>query len=200
MVASAFRRKSGQGIMALMRERFIGRLLVAVGSLAASFIPAPASAQTIPVPRIQLPTIIVTAQKEPADAQTLPVGLTAVSLDTLINAGVTLVREAAMYAPNTYFTDFTARKLSNPRFRGIGSSPANPAVTINIDGVPQLNSNSSSIELLDVSQVEFVRGPQSALFGRNTLGGLVNISSARPSLSRWTGSAVVPFGNFDSVD
>ena len=38
-----------------------------------------------------------------------------------------LVSDAAIYAPNTYFTEFTARKLSNPRFRGIGSSPANPA-------------------------------------------------------------------------
>src|SRR5688572_10326778 len=181
--------------MALMRERFIGRLLVAVGSLAASFIPAPASAQTIPVPRIQLPTIIVTAQKEPADAQTLPVGLTAVSLDTLINAGVTLVREAAIYAPNTYFTDFTARKLSNPRFRGIGSSPANPSITTYFDGVPQLNSNTSSIDLLDVEQVEFVRGPQSALFGRNTLGGLINVTSIRPSLTEWTGGFSAPVAN-----
>ena len=48
--------------------------------------------------------------------------------------------------------------------------------------------------------MEFVRGPQSALFGRNTLGGLVNVSSVRPSLSKWTGSAVVPFGNFDAID
>ena len=113
---------------------------------------------------------------------------------------MTTIGEASIYAPNTYFTDFTARKLSNARFRGIGSSPANPAITTNIDGVPQLNTNSSSIELLDVSQVEFVRGPQSALFGRNTLGGLVNVSSVRPSLTKWTGSAVVPFGNFGAVD
>ena len=56
--------------------------------------------------------------------------------------------------------------------------------------MPQLNANSSSIELLDVEQIEFVRGPQSALFGRNTLGGLVNITSARPSLSTWTGTFV----------
>src|SRR6185503_12966685 len=77
-----------------------------------------------------------------------------------------------------------------------GSSPANPAVTTYIDGVPQLNTNSSSIEFLDVDQVEFVRGPQSALFGRNTLGGLVNVTSVRPSMTRWTGSARVPFGNF----
>src|SRR5262249_48016309 len=60
----------------------------------------------------------------------------------------------------------------------------------------QLNANSSSIELLDVSQIEFVRGPQSALFGRNTLGGLVNITTARPSLARWTGALSVPFGNY----
>ena len=51
-----------------------------------------------------------------------------------------------------------------------------------------------------MSQVEFVRGPQSALFGRNTLGGLVNITSVRPSLSKWTGSAVVPFGNFNAYE
>ena len=47
-------------------------------------------------------------------------------------------------------------------------------------------------------QVEFVRGPQSALFGRNTLGGLVNITSGRPSLTRWTGTSSAPFGDFGS--
>jgi iron complex outermembrane receptor protein len=160
--------------------------------------PSFASAQT--PPQVTLPTVTVTAQKEPADPQQLPVSLSLVPLERLWNGGMTTIGDASLYAPNTYFSDFTARKLSNPRFRGIGSSPANPAITTNIDGVPQLNSNSSSIELLDVSQVEFVRGPQSALFGRNTLGGLVNITSARPSLTMWTGSAIVPVGNFGSVD
>ena len=169
--------------------------VLALGCAAAAFNPAPAWAQAVQVPRIQLPTIIVTAQKEPADAQTLPVSVTAVSMDTLINAGVTLVREAAIYAPNTHFSDFTARKLSNPRFRGIGSSPANPSITTYFDGVPQLNSNSSSIDLLDVEQVEFVRGPQSALFGRNTLGGLINVTSTRPSLTDWTGGFSAPLAN-----
>jgi len=170
-------------------------------ALALTAIPALGFAQTTPTPpQVTLPTVTVTAQKEPADPQRLPVSLTLVPLDPLWNGGMTTIGDASMYAPNTYFTDFTARKLSNPRFRGIGSSPANPAITTSIDGVPQLNTNSSSIELVDVTQVELVRGPQSALFGRNTLGGLVNVSSARPSLTRWTGSAVVPFGNFNAVD
>jgi iron complex outermembrane receptor protein len=46
--------------------------------------------------------------------------------------------------------------------------------------------------------IEFVRGPQSSLFGRNTLGGLINVASARPSLSVWSGQVAVPVGNFDA--
>jgi iron complex outermembrane receptor protein len=178
----------------------LNRWFVVVGLFVWGFFPAAVRAQDParpPVGPIQLPTVIVTAQKEPADPRTLPVSVTAVSRETLLNAGVTVLREASIYAPNTYFSDFTARKLSNPRFRGVGSSPANPAITTNFDGVPQLNSNTSSIDLLDVEQVEFIRGPQSALFGRNTLAGVINVVSARPSLSNWSYGASVPFANFD---
>ncbi len=178
----------------MMRMRFSAFVLSLIA-------PSLANAQTTqPIPQVTLPTVTVTAQKEPADPQQLPVSVTTVPLQLLWNGGMTTLGDASIYTPNIYFSDFTARKLSNPRFRGIGSSPANPAVTTYIDGVPQLNTNSSSIEFLDVNQVEFVRGPQSALFGRNTLGGLVNVSSARPSLSKWSGSAIVPLGNVESVD
>src|SRR5688572_30342361 len=145
-----------------------------------------AMAQQAPAGSIQLPPITVTAQKEPADPRNVPVSVTAVPAATLRDAGVGIISDAGVYSPNTFFTEFSARKLSNVRFRGVGSSPANPGVTTYFDGVPQLNANTSSIDLLDVEQVEFVRGPQSALFGRNTLGGLVNVVSSRPSLSAWT--------------
>ncbi len=157
-----------------------------------------AQAQAAQLPPVTLPPVTVTAQKEPADERRLPVSVTTVLADTLLNAGIRGVADAAMYAPNVYFTDFTARKLSNPRFRGIGTSPANPGITTYIDGVPQLNTNSSSIEFLDVSQVEFVRGPQSALFGRNALGGVINITTGRPSLGHWTGAVTAPLGSYSA--
>jgi iron complex outermembrane receptor protein len=159
-----------------------------------------AQASQPPLGPVQLPTVTVTAQKEPADPQTLPLSITAITSDAIGLAGISWVSDAAIYAPNTYFSDFTARKLSNPRFRGLGSSPANPGVATYIDGVPQLNTNSSSVELYDVDQIEFVRGPQSALFGRNALGGLINITSTRPSLSRWTGTISAPFANRSERD
>jgi iron complex outermembrane receptor protein len=150
----------------------------------------------VPAATFQLPPLIVTAQKEAAEAQELPVSLATFNEQSVKNSGAAIVSD--LFAPNIYFTEFTARKLSNPRFRGIGTSPANPAVATYLDGVPQFNTNSSSIDLLDVGQVEFVRGPQSALFGRNAIGGLINVTSARPSLSGWTGSLSAPFGNFSS--
>lgn len=176
-----------------MRSSALAVALLLFPTVAAAQAPAPPT-------RVALPPVTVTAQKEPADPQQLPVSVTIVPLDSLWNGGMTTIGDASIYSPNTYFSDFTARKLSNPRFRGIGSSPANPAITTYIDGVPQLNTNSSSIEFIDVSQVEFVRGPESALFGRNTLGGVVNIATTKPSFTRWTGSAVVPLGNFSAFD
>ena len=130
----------------------------------------------------------MTAQKEPEDARKLPVSVSAVSSETIDNAGIRTASDAIVFAPNVFFNEFSARKLSNARFRGVGSSPANPGVTTYIDGVPQLNANSSSIELTDVDQIEFVRGPQSALFGRNTLGGLINITSTAAVAPGWHGA------------
>src|SRR5438552_12979668 len=170
-------------------------------SLAGAFLAlissAPVLAQTLTT---TLPPITVTAQKEPEDPQNLPVSVTAVSHEMLMLDALNAISQAGWYAPNTFFNEFSARKLSNPRFRGVGASPTNPGITSYIDGVPQLNANSSSIELLDVEQIEFVRGPQSALFGRNALGGIINITGSRPSLKTWTGSLIGPFGNFNSGD
>ena len=193
--SSPFRRRIRRGV------RGLSVALVSVAALRGSA----AFAQTAGQPpaaagTFQLPPVIVTAQKEAADLKTVPVSVTAVPDRVVRESGATIVSDVAILSPNTFFSEFSARKLSNARFRGIGSSPANPAVTTTLDGVPQLNANTSSVELLDVAQVEFVRGPQSTLYGRNTLGGVVAVTSTRPSLSSWTGGATVPLANRNARD
>lgn len=147
----------------------------------------------------RLPTIVVTAQKLAEPAQTAPLSVTAINQATIDEANIRSVREASDYVPNIFLNEFTARKLSNPYFRGVGSSPNNPGVTTYIDGVPQLNANSSSIELLDIDQIEFVRGPQGTLFGRNTVGGLINLSSRMPASSSQN-QIEASFGAYDLRD
>ena len=159
----------------------------------------PAQQPTNAVPT-RLPVITVIAAKAPAAAQSVPVSMTPVTAETIHDADVRTVKDAAVAAPNVFMNEFTARKLSNPFFRGIGSSPNNPGVTTYIDGVPQLNANSSSIELIDVDQLEFVRGPQGALYGRNTVGGLINITSRRPALDVWRAATEGGFGSYNFRD
>ena len=129
--------------------------------------------------------------------QSVPVSVTAFTAETVRDADLREVRDAAEAAPNVLINEFTARKLSNPYFRGIGSSPNNPGVTTYYDGVPQFNANSSNLALLDVEQIEFVRGAASGLFGRNTVGGLINVTT-RPPAARWTGELETTAGSYQA--
>ena len=163
--------------------------------VASTVVHAQTSQNAAPLPRFELPTVIVAVEKRPEDVLNVPVSVTTVQRETLHDAGMRYVNDAARLAPNVFVHEFSARKLSNPRFRGVGNGPGNPGVTTYIDGVPQLSANSSSLEFVDINQVEFARGPQSALFGRNTVGGLINIASREPSRTAWTGEITAPFGN-----
>jgi iron complex outermembrane receptor protein len=147
-----------------------------------------------------LPEMVVSAPKLGQDLLSLPLSATVATGEFIEENAVRTVKDAAIYSPNTFFTEFSARKLSNPRFRGIGGSPMNPGVTTYYDGVPQFNGNSSSLELLDVEQVDLIRGPAGALFGRNTVGGLVNVTSRRPSLDSFGGEFETTFGNYNLYD
>src|SRR5690606_19260066 len=99
----------------------------------------------------------------------------------LRDAGLTSIEEAARYVPNTLFTGFTARRLSFPFVRGVGSGQGDPAVTTFVDDVPQLSISSTNLSFAGLERVEVLRGPSSVLWGRNTIGGAINLISKKPS-------------------
>lgn len=82
--------------------------------------------------------------------------------------------------PNFYIPDYGSRVTSTMYVRGIGARMDQPAVGLNIDNVPYLNKNTYDFDLADIESVEMLRGPQSTLYGRNTIGGLINISTLSP--------------------
>jgi iron complex outermembrane receptor protein len=148
-----------------------------------------------PQVRVPVTTVTVIGQKELDELARLPLSGTNLPGSLLLDAGIQIPSDAARFSPNTQFTEFTARKLSNARIRGLGASPANPGVTTYVDGVPMLNSNTSSFDFIDVEQMQVLRGPQGTLYGRNAIGGVINIVSASPSLTQWSGQASVPLGS-----
>ena len=148
-------------------------------------LPKPAQAaqgasQNEPI-RITAPPIVVTAQKEPADSGKLPVSVTAVSRPDARRGRRRRCSEAAgdPLAEHLLRQKFSARKLGNARMRGIVEAHLIPRVTHlhRRRGAAQRQHLEHRVSRRS-GQVEFVRGPQGALCGRNTLGGLISIASA----------------------
>ena len=144
----------------------------------------------------QLPEILVTANHAPESIRDVAGSVTALSGVDLERSGATSVKEAGTIAPNVNLVEFTARAISNPQFRGVGGSPTNPGVTTYIDGIPQLSGDTSSMEFLDLDRIEFVRGSQGTLYGRNSLGGVINVISREPT-SEWTAFGEQTLGGYE---
>ncbi|MEW6074612.1 MAG: TonB-dependent receptor [Planctomycetota bacterium] len=143
-----------------------------------------------------LPELLVTARKWEEAAPEVPQSLTVLSAQTLRDAGIDSVGEAARLVPNLFVTEFSSRRLSFPAMRGIGSGQGDPAVTTYIGGVPQLTTSSTNLPLFAVERIEFLRGPQSTLYGRNALGGLIHIVP-RPPTAALEAEAAVLLGSYD---
>ena len=180
----------------------VSALLLACGSLRAqpqSDAPPASQPAAAEAPSVRLEPVVVTAEKREELLQNVPQSVTVVSGRTIEEAGITSVKDAAYLAPNTLMQEFTARRLSFPFIRGIGSGRNSPAVTTYIDGAPQISFATSSQELIDIDRIEFLRGPQGTLYGRNTLGGVINILTRRPTNDFvFTPSATI--GNYDLQD
>ncbi|MCP3914986.1 MAG: TonB-dependent receptor [bacterium] len=139
---------------------------------------------------------IVIARKREEVLEDVPQSITVVDADTIEAAGLRTVRDASVLVPNLNVTEFSSRRLSFPYLRGIGSGLGEPAVVTYVDGVPQLTTGSSNLPLVDLDRIEFLRGPQGTLYGRNAVGGLIHLISREPQATpRWDASA--SFGEFD---
>lgn len=147
-------------------------------------------------------TIVVTARKVSEDIQSTPVAVSAFSGDALIDQQVVGIQEIQALTPNITFASAVAQPGSSTVFiRGQGSSDGliaiDQAVGVYIDGVYAARSTGGATDLVDVSRVEVLRGPQGTLFGRNTTGGAINIIANRPT-DEFEGSARVDYGNFNN--
>lgn len=89
-------------------------------------------------------------------------------------------KDITSIVPNFFVPDYGSRMTSSIYVRGQGTRIDQPVVGMNIDNVPVLNKDNYDFDMLDIEHVEMLRGPQSTLFGRNTMGGVINITTLSP--------------------
>jgi outer membrane receptor protein involved in Fe transport len=146
--------------------------------------------------------IVVTAQRTAQKLQDVPIAVSAFSSEALEKQQIKNTSDLQLTLPNVTFTktNFTSSSFT---IRGIGDLcvgvTCDSATAIHMNDAPLFGTRLFEGEFYDVGQIEVLRGPQGTLFGRNATSGVVNIRSARPSMSGLAANAEAEYGNYNGV-
>lgn len=148
-----------------------------------------------------LSTVTVTATQRAESIQDVPIAVTALDPEALERAGVADIKNLDQVAPSFNLnTSDTQSGGITLRLRGVGTTGNNigleSSVGVFLDGVYLSRPGVALADLVDLEQVEVLRGPQGTLFGRNTSAGALNIKTKKPSLDGFEGYANLTFGNY----
>ena len=150
-----------------------------------------------------LEEIVVTARKREENLQDAPIAVSAFTGDALDFRGVTEIGKLDQFVPNLVLNESTTySNVSNAAvyIRGIGQNDftpvIDPGVGIYVDGVYLGRSVGAVLDIVDVDRIEVLRGPQGTLFGRNTIGGAISLSSKKPD-EEFGGKVDVKYGTDD---
>jgi iron complex outermembrane recepter protein len=167
-----------------------GRWFAAATAVIAAIVATPAPAQTN-----ELTEIVVTARKRDETLQSVPVTVTAFTAETIKAAGIETPRDFVAMVPNMTIVEVQNVGNSFITVRGISQARnSEPSVAVLVDGVLEPNPYEFDQELFDIKQIEVLKGPQGALYGRNAIGGAIIIHTADPT-DHFTGEGKVGIGN-----
>ena len=170
----------------------MNKCVAMVGSILAA-----ASAMASAQETLQLEEVVVTSRRVEERLQDVPVAITAFTTENLEKQSIRSVSDLANYTPNMTFTGGVAGRAAVPVIRGIGLIDGrgfDNAVGVFIDGIFVSGRAAQNAGMLDLERVEIVKGPQSALYGRNTFAGAINYVT-RPTPDNFSAKAEGTFGS-----
>ncbi len=139
-----------------------------------------------------LEEVSVVASKQQKSFKNEALSSTLLSHEMLEQINADAIKSISDVVPNLYIPDYGSRITSSIYVRGIGARMDQPAVGLTVDNIPIINKNAFDFDVADISDVDMLRGPQSVLFGRNTMAGLINVSTLSPM--RWQGWRIMAQG------
>jgi iron complex outermembrane receptor protein len=148
----------------------------------------------------QIEEIVVSARRRAEMLEDTPISVSAVDASSLIEAQVTSLPDLQFLVPNLQISTGRSDTGGDLNIRGVGPTESgNPGVGTYVDGIFLQAGGGQILNVIDVQQVEVLRGPQGTLFGKNTLGGAVNFTTVTPS-DEYEGSAWLRAGRFRTVE
>ena len=145
-----------------------------------------------------LDDLVVSATYKGSDTDLLqPLGNTTLTMPVLQNRGVDDIQELSGIIPNLHIPNYGSSMTSSIYIRGLGSRIDQPVMSMYVDDLPVMNKNAYDFDLLDISGISILRGPQNTLYGRGSMGGAIVVSTP-PAQGIYT-KAQVSYGTGNSV-
>ncbi|MFY9351103.1 MAG: TonB-dependent receptor [Sphingobium sp.] len=144
--------------------------------------------------------IVVTARKRSETASTVPDSLVVLGSDMIVNMSIKQAGDLGRTLPNIGFKQDLSVTSSFISVRGITSTRnTDPALSLVIDGVQAASASQIRQQLFDIDQMEVLKGPQGALYGRNAIAGAINVVTKKPT-NIVEGRGEFGFGNAGSME
>ncbi|MFA7555756.1 MAG: TonB-dependent receptor [Spongiibacteraceae bacterium] len=153
-----------------------------------------------------LEEVVVTARKRAESIQDVPVTVSAIAGEDIQNSFTLDTTSLAQFAPNVVMDKIETGTPGGGGFsiRGISYQDVekafDPTVLVAVDGVPLATGTGQVFDLLDIERIEVLRGPQGTLFGKNVVGGLINIHRLKPKLNETSGKIRTRAGSYQKAD
>ena len=129
---------------------------------------------------VELQEIVIKASKDNVTYKSIPASVSVISAVSVRENEIKSLSDMSSMAPNFYMPDYGSKLTSPVYIRGIGSRINSPSVGLYVDYVPYFEKAAFDFDFFDITRIEVLRGPQGTLFGRNTMGGIVNVVTTSP--------------------
>lgn len=135
---------------------------------------------TIAKPSVSLNEVVIQSFKQTGNFRTLPLAASMINKLSLQNQNVVGIKDISAFIPNLFIPDYGSKLTSPVYIRGIGSKINSPSVGLYVDGIPYFEKSAFDFDLNEIDYMEILRGPQGTLYGRNTMGGIINVYTKSP--------------------
>ena len=155
-------------------------------------------AETDSIKNYKLDEIIIQSPKYNRNIFEIPAAASMVPERLIENSRVENLTDVSTIIPNFFMPDYGSKLTSPVYIRGVGNRINTPSVGLYVDEIPYFEKAAFNFDFYDVERIEVLRGPQGTLYGRNAMGGLINVITNKPHDEQET-TVSVDYGNFNQI-
>lgn len=151
------------------------------GKALSTLAPAAEEIEADTLRRIETDEVVIrSSAKETNDLWSVPEAVSLITPAKISNRRIESVKDLSAFVPNLFIPDYGSKMTTPIYLRGVGARSSGQSVAMYVDNIPYMDKSTFDFEFMDIQRIEVLRGPQGTLYGRNAMGGIINVYTLSP--------------------